>query len=209
LRTDGRSGRVGVASTHGRWETVLWSSGASHALGASSAGAWVEGALTSGSGFGAICRPLTDEPLMEARRAAAVGPPGAPCKRPGEASVCRSLGSHCRGGPAEGHYPRGRTSGPRDPSRKGRGMADSDKDEDQTHITKTPFAEIRAPEGHRDAQGLRARPKSRSRPTRKPRRAYWLGHLRQHRGRRSIWPLVRTKFLGGGCGPSPHKRYRE
>ena len=31
------------------------------------AGAWVEGALTSGAGFGAICRPLTDWPLVEAR----------------------------------------------------------------------------------------------------------------------------------------------
>src|SRR5438874_481960 len=30
-------------------------------------GAWVEGALTSGRGLGAICRPLTDWPLVEAR----------------------------------------------------------------------------------------------------------------------------------------------
>jgi hypothetical protein len=35
----------------------------------------VEGAVTSGSGFGAVCRPLTDEPLMEARPRGAVGPP--------------------------------------------------------------------------------------------------------------------------------------
>ena len=30
-------------------------------------GAWVEGALTSGAGIGAICRPLTDWPSTEAR----------------------------------------------------------------------------------------------------------------------------------------------
>jgi hypothetical protein len=37
------------------------------ALDQSQGGAWVEGALTSGCGLGAICRPLTDWPQVEAR----------------------------------------------------------------------------------------------------------------------------------------------
>ena len=49
----------------------------------------VEGALTSGAGFGAICRPLTDWPLMEARLRRLVEPPFASlCEVAGPCTNC-------------------------------------------------------------------------------------------------------------------------
>jgi hypothetical protein len=53
----------------------LSAGGARAVLDHSQGGAWVEGALTSGCGLGAICRPLTDWPWFGGSADAAVEPP--------------------------------------------------------------------------------------------------------------------------------------